>query len=81
MRQHTLFQIFALVPATVSRYLLTALPLETLKSIPDARVSWPTGGHESHELSALVSRCHPQRRLRFDRQPQLALLDLCGSKH
>ena len=60
MRQHTLSQIFALVPATVSRYLLTALPLllDTLKNMPDAQITWPSG-HEFHELSALVLRRHP----------------------
>jgi len=60
MHQVSLQQIFALVPATTSRYIITALPLlvETLRSMDSARICWPQGD-EFHELSQLVSHRHP----------------------
>ena len=60
MRQVSLQQIFALVPATTSRYIITALPLlvETLRSMVSAQICWPQGD-EFHELSRFVSDRHP----------------------
>lgn len=60
MHQISLQQIFALVPATTSRYITTALPLlvETLRSMHSARICWPQGD-EFQELSQLVSNRHP----------------------
>ena len=60
MRQISLQQIFALVPATVSRYLRFSLSilLRVLRQMPDAGISWPHGD-ELIELSSYVSTRHP----------------------
>ena len=53
-------QIFAIVPATTSRYIrfgLTIL-LETLRTMPDARISWPKGDEFTHFNNLIRSR-HP----------------------
>jgi hypothetical protein len=60
MRQISLQQIFALIPATVSRYLRFALSilLEVLRQMPQATIAWPQGD-EFLELSGYVSVRHP----------------------
>ncbi|KAG2063508.1 hypothetical protein BDR04DRAFT_1137636 [Suillus decipiens] len=60
MRDVSLMQIFALVLATVSRYLhfsLTIL-LHALKSIPEAYIQWPSGD-DFQVLNELVIARHP----------------------
>ncbi|TFK59608.1 hypothetical protein BDN72DRAFT_873026 [Pluteus cervinus] len=56
-----LAQIFSLVPATVSRYLLMVIPtlLQTLKQMPDAQIRW-LAGDEFEENSMLVEEHHPR---------------------
>ena len=61
MREISLQQIFAIIPSTASRYIqfgLCAL-LATLKTIPEARITWPQAT-EFEELSKLVQQCHPR---------------------
>jgi len=59
MQEVSLQQIFALVPATVSRYINFALGmlLGVLKKIPEAAVVWPEGD-EFQELNDLVVERH-----------------------
>jgi hypothetical protein len=61
MQETSLQQIFALVPATVSRYLTSGLLilLETLCSMTDARIQWPWGPNFEW-CSALVIAHHPR---------------------
>lgn len=56
MRETSLQQIFALVPATVSRYLAFSqrILLEVLREVRDAEICWPTRVEEYERLSALV---------------------------
>lgn len=60
MRQISLQQIFALIPATVSRYLRFSLSilLKVLRQMPQATIAWPQGD-EFFELSGYVSARHP----------------------
>jgi hypothetical protein len=53
-------EIFALVPATCSRYITSGLKmlLETFRSMPDARISWPRGD-EFSALNNLIRPRHP----------------------
>ena len=57
---HSLSLIFALVPATVQRYLnfSQSLLLSTLRSLPEARIAWLKGDEFGH-LNELIVRCHP----------------------
>lgn len=59
MQEVSLQQIFALVPATVSRYINFALGilLNILKRIPEAAITWPEGD-EFQELNDLVVARH-----------------------
>lgn len=61
MPESTLQEIFALVPTTVSRYLsfASSLLLRTLRSMPEARVIWPTKRSDYRELSRLIEARHP----------------------
>jgi hypothetical protein len=61
MQETSLQQIFTLVPATVSRYLTSGLPilLQTLCSMTDARIQWPWGP-DFERCSALVIARHPR---------------------
>lgn len=56
MQESRLSEIFALVPATVNRFLRFAEHIlhATLKRIPDSRVSWPMGEEEFRALSQAV---------------------------
>jgi hypothetical protein len=60
MREISLMQIFALIPTTVSRYIVFArqILLQTLQTMEDARIQWPTGD-EFHENNVLVTNRHP----------------------
>ena len=53
-------EIFALVPATCSRYITSGLRmlLDTFRSMPDARISWPRGD-EFSALNDLIRPRHP----------------------
>lgn len=59
MHETSLQQIFALIPATVSRYLTSGLPilLQTLRSMVDASIRWPRGP-DFERCSALVVARH-----------------------
>jgi len=59
MQEVSLQQIFALVPATVSRYINFALGmlLDVLKKIPEAAIIWPEGD-KFQELNDLVVEHH-----------------------
>ncbi|KAJ8582170.1 hypothetical protein M405DRAFT_922049, partial [Rhizopogon salebrosus TDB-379] len=61
MHEISLQQIFALIPATVSRYITSGLPmlLHTLRSMSDATIQWPRGP-DFERCSALVVACHPR---------------------
>ncbi|KAG2053731.1 hypothetical protein BDR06DRAFT_1008331 [Suillus hirtellus] len=61
MQETSLQQIFALVPATVSHYLTSGLPilLQTLHSMTDAQIQWPWGP-DFEWCSALVIAHHPR---------------------
>lgn len=56
MRETSLQEIFALVPATVTRYLAfaQAILLEQLRKLRDAEIKWPEEIGEYERLSALV---------------------------
>ncbi|KAL7284663.1 hypothetical protein ACG7TL_001960 [Trametes sanguinea] len=60
MSELGLQQIFALTPATVARYLRFALSilLETLNSLEDAKVVWPTPA-QMREYSDIITLRHP----------------------
>lgn len=60
MSETSLQEIFALIPATVSRYLnfSMAILLEALRSMPEAKVTWPTHTQEYNELSELIQSRH-----------------------
>jgi len=60
MTETSLQEIFALVPSTVVRYInfgLTIL-LYTLRRLPEAAITWPTGQKFS-QLNSLIVRRHP----------------------
>lgn len=59
MREISLQQIFALIPSTVSRYIDFGMSilLETLRSIPEGAISWPSGG-TFEEYARLVRARH-----------------------
>ncbi|KAG2038413.1 hypothetical protein BDR03DRAFT_861983 [Suillus americanus] len=61
MQENSLQHIFALVPATVSHYLTSGLPilLQTLRSMTDARIQWPQGP-DFERCSALMIARHPR---------------------
>jgi hypothetical protein len=60
MLETSLAQIFALVPATVNRYLNFSLSilLSVLRFLPDSQVRWPVGD-AFQALTALVTARHP----------------------
>ena len=62
MREISLQQIFALIPATISRYITFALPLlfETLDNIPESFIKYPKLLHEFQENSDLIVSRHPR---------------------
>ncbi|KAA1473663.1 hypothetical protein DENSPDRAFT_780286 [Dentipellis sp. KUC8613] len=55
-------QVFALIPATVSRYVSFCLDilLESMREINEARIAWPHGALEFQELTELVMARHPR---------------------
>ena len=57
---HSLSLIFALVPASVQRYIKFSLSilLRTLQSMPDGRVTWPKGT-QFDEFNELIVHQHP----------------------
>jgi hypothetical protein len=61
MREISLQQIFAIIPATVSRYITFGLKiyLATLSSIRDARIEWPGTLADFHEYNQLIVTRHP----------------------
>jgi hypothetical protein len=61
MHEISLQQIFALILATVSRYVTSELPIlsHTLRSMPDATIQWPSGP-DFERCSALVVARHPR---------------------
>ncbi|KAG8936367.1 hypothetical protein FRC00_008899 [Tulasnella sp. 408] len=61
MSEKSLQQIFALVPATNSRYLDFALDilLRTLQSLPDASITFPRSLRRYEYLSSLIEARHP----------------------
>jgi hypothetical protein len=60
MEDISLMQIFALVPATISRYTTFSLEilLSTLRDLKDAQIQWPRD-NEFNELNELVLARHP----------------------
>lgn len=60
MREVSLQEIFALIPSTVSRYIIFALKIlhDTLRDIPETRIAWPEGD-EFEALSILIQQRHP----------------------
>ncbi|KAI0369732.1 hypothetical protein BV20DRAFT_1113454 [Pilatotrama ljubarskyi] len=60
MSELGLQQIFALTPASVDRYLRSAINilLETLNALSDAKVVWPTP-REMREYSDIITQRHP----------------------
>lgn len=56
----SLIQIFALIPTTVSRYILFGLQilLRTLRNMPDAAIKWPSGDDFIENESLILAR-HP----------------------
>jgi hypothetical protein len=60
MAETSLVQIFAVVPASISRYLSFSLDilLKTLRNMRDSRIQWPRG-EEFEERNALVVERHP----------------------
>ena len=54
-------EIFAIVPASASRYITFGLKifLATLREMPDARISWPQGD-KFQQLNDLIRTRHPQ---------------------
>jgi hypothetical protein len=61
MHETSLQQIFAIVPATLSRYLSFGLKilLASLREMPDAKVSWPKG-NEFQRLNDVIVQRHPR---------------------
>ena len=59
MREISLQQIFALIPATVTRYIHAALPalLATLRLLEDSRICWPTP-QECEHFSTVIQERH-----------------------
>lgn len=53
-------QMFAIVPSSLSRYLSRTIPLllDVLKTIPDAKITWPTR-EEMQASSDIINRRHP----------------------
>jgi len=62
MLEITLQQIFALIPATTSRYIAFGLQilLETLREMPDAAIHWPREDLEFQDDSDLIVSHHPR---------------------
>jgi len=62
MLEIALQQIFALIPATTSRYITFGLRilLETLCKMPDAAICWPHGDQEFQDNSKLIIARHPR---------------------
>ena len=62
MLEITLQQIFALIPATTSRYITFGLRilLETLREMPDAAIRWPQEDREFQNNSELIVARHPR---------------------
>ncbi|TFY80401.1 hypothetical protein EWM64_g3612 [Hericium alpestre] len=62
MHEVSLQQIFALIPATVSRYITFGLDilLETLRNMEETAISWPRTLPEFEELSTLIVARHPR---------------------
>ena len=60
MREISLQQIFALIPATVTRYVDFSLNIlhQVLPQIYDARITWPDV-EEMEEYAELIGRRHP----------------------
>jgi hypothetical protein len=61
MREISLQQIFALIPSTVSRYIIFGLQLllATLRMMPDAAICWPHPD-EFRTYNELIIACHPR---------------------
>lgn len=61
MREISLQQIFALVPACVSRYITFALKIlsELLRSICEARICWPSDLPTIRRFNDLITARHP----------------------
>ncbi|KAJ7233613.1 hypothetical protein B0H12DRAFT_1076556 [Mycena haematopus] len=62
MREISLQQIFALIPTTVSRYITFALSilLVVLRTMPDAKIKWPSAVDEFQSLNDLIVERHPR---------------------
>ena len=62
MREVSLQQIFALIPATISHYITFALRLlfETLDNIPESSIKYPKLQCEFQENSDLIVSRHPR---------------------
>ena len=62
MLEITLQQIFALIPATASRYIIFGLRilLETLHEMPDAAIRWPQEDQEFQHNCELIIARHPR---------------------
>jgi len=60
MREISLQQIFAIIPSSLSRYITFGLDifLQTLRSMPDARISWPGTRERFIHLSSLIQNRH-----------------------
>ncbi|QRV84687.1 DDE superfamily endonuclease [Ceratobasidium sp. AG-Ba] len=56
----SLEQMFAIVPSSLSRYLSRSVPLllDVLKSMPEARISWPSR-QEMKQSSEIITHRHP----------------------
>lgn len=62
MLEITLQQVFALIPATTSRYITFGLQilLKTLRKMPDAAIRWPQEDEEFQNDSELIVARHPR---------------------
>jgi hypothetical protein len=76
MREISLQQIFALVPATVSRYITHCLRLllTTLREMEDARIVWPSSLPKFEHYSSLIRERHPRLDMAFASIDGLSLL-------
>ena len=61
MHEIALQEIFAVVPASLSRYITSALKisLTTLREMPNARIAWPKGD-EFHQFNNAIREQHPR---------------------
>ena len=61
MHEIALQEIFAVVPASLSRYITSGLKifLTTLREMPDARIAWPKGD-EFNQLNNAIRERHPR---------------------